>query len=84
MEGSAHNVGMVMAYFPKENILVQADLFNPGGPAGAEAPPGAPNPLAANLYDNIQRLKLDVKQIAPIHGRVVPIADLRKAAGKTA
>lgn len=60
-----------MAYFPKEKILVQADLFNPGGPAGAEVPPGAPNPLAVNLYDNIQRLKLDLKRIAPIHGHVV-------------
>jgi hypothetical protein len=35
------------------------------------------------LYSNIQRLKLDVVQIAPGHGRLVTLADLRAAVGKT-
>ena len=26
-----------------------------------------PNPFSVNLYDNIQRLKLDVRQIAALH-----------------
>ena len=31
-----------------------------------------------NLYENIQRLKLDVRQIAALHGpRVATMADLR-------
>jgi hypothetical protein len=35
------------------------------------------------LYDEIQRLKLNVATIAPIHGRgPVPIAELAKAIGK--
>jgi len=37
---------------------------------------------AVNLYDNIRRLKLDVQQIAPIHGRWVTINDLRAAIGR--
>ena len=82
VEGNPHNAGLIMVYLPKEKILSEADLFNPGGPPGAEPPPGAPNPQAANLYDNIQRLKLDVKQIVPIHGHMVPLAELRNAAGK--
>jgi len=34
------------------------------------------------LYENIQRLKLDVKQIAALHGpRLTTMADLRTAIG---
>jgi hypothetical protein len=35
-----------------------------------------------NLNANIQRLKLDVVTIAPLHGFVVPFAELEKLAGK--
>jgi hypothetical protein len=35
-----------------------------------------------NLYDNIQRLKLDVKHIAALHGpRLATIADLAAVVG---
>jgi hypothetical protein len=30
-----------------------------------------------NLHDNIQRLKLDVRTIAPLHGRTATMADLK-------
>jgi hypothetical protein len=39
--------------------------------------------LFVTLYDNIQRLKLDVVQIAPLHGRLVTFSDLRAAIGKS-
>jgi hypothetical protein len=36
------------------------------------------NPFAVNLADNITRLKLDVKQIAALHGpQVATMADLK-------
>jgi hypothetical protein len=36
-----------------------------------------------NLNDNIQRLKLDVRQIAALHGpRLVTLGDLRAAIGQ--
>jgi hypothetical protein len=35
-----------------------------------------------NLYENIQRLSLDVDQIVPLHGRVVPLAELKRTIGK--
>jgi len=48
-------------------------------------PPAKPNPYSVNLYQNIQKLKLDVGQIAALHGpRVVTLADLRTAIGKPA
>jgi glyoxylase-like metal-dependent hydrolase (beta-lactamase superfamily II) len=78
---SPHAASVVLVYLPREGILAESDLYNPGGPPGADPPPGAPNPGAANLLENIQRLKLNVQRIAPIHGRVVPLAELRRAAG---
>jgi len=35
-----------------------------------------------NLHENVQRLKLDVARIAPLHGRLVPWSELLKAIGK--
>jgi hypothetical protein len=35
-----------------------------------------------NLYENIQRLNLDVSQIVALHGRVVPLAELKRTIGK--
>ncbi len=80
LQGSPHGDGIIVAYLPKDKILVQADLFTPL-PANAPAP-AKPDPLAVNLYENIQRLKLDVAQIVPIHGRVATIAELRSAVGR--
>jgi hypothetical protein len=40
-------------------------------------------PYAVVLYDNILRLRLDVKTIAPFHGaRMTDLSELARAAGK--
>ncbi len=79
MQGLDHNAGMLIAYLPKEKIMVNADLYSPRGPGN----PAAPNASSVTLYENIKRLKLDIATIAPIHGRVVPMSDfvefMRKA-----
>jgi glyoxylase-like metal-dependent hydrolase (beta-lactamase superfamily II) len=77
---SGHNDAFLMVYLPKEKILIEGDAFTP---AAADAPPpSVPNPYAVNLNENIERLKLDVRQIAALHGpRVVTMADLRTAIG---
>ena len=36
-----------------------------------------------NLIDNIERLKLAVDRILPLHGRVVALSELYTAAGRT-
>jgi glyoxylase-like metal-dependent hydrolase (beta-lactamase superfamily II) len=71
IEGNPHGEGLLMAYFPKEGILVQADVFSPGGPY---------QPYAANLLENVQKRKLRVDRIVPLHGTIVPFSDLVKAA----
>jgi len=85
MQGSNHNDGLIAAYLPKEKILVEADGFNP--PAQINAPPPNPvNPNTVNLVENIDRLKLDVETIIPIHypadSRKVATAELTRAVGK--
>jgi glyoxylase-like metal-dependent hydrolase (beta-lactamase superfamily II) len=67
VQGLAHVQGMLMAYLPKEKILVNADLYTP--PAPGTPPPTAPNANMRTLYQNMQRLKLNVAQHVPIHGR---------------
>jgi hypothetical protein len=66
LQGLNHAAGMLVAYFPKEKILVNADLYTP--PAQG-APMPAPNANMRTLQQNIQRLKLDVAQHVPIHGQ---------------
>ena len=84
VQGSTHNEGMLIAYLPKPKILIEADEFNVGQ---ANAPtPAEINPYHTNLLANIERLKLDVDRIIPIHlpvdNRKVTMAELYTAAGK--
>jgi glyoxylase-like metal-dependent hydrolase (beta-lactamase superfamily II) len=62
-----HSADMLMAYLPKEKILINADLYSPPEPG---APPAAPTLAMRTLYQNIRKLKLDVAQHVPIHGHV--------------
>ena len=70
--GSPHADSLLMAYFPRERILVEADVFTPGA---------AVAPYAANLMENITKRNLKVDKIVPIHGTIAPFADLQKLAG---
>ena len=78
--GNTHHSGLIMAYLPKEKLLVEADAFTPA-PPNAPAP-AAVNPFSVNLADNIKRLNLTVDQVLPLHGRIVPVAELHKAVGR--
>ena len=78
--GNTHADGMLMVYLPKERLLIEADAFTPGPP---NAPvPAIINPLSVNLADNIARLNLPVDRILPLHGRIVPLAELHRMIGR--
>ena len=79
IDGDNHNAGMVMVYLPKEKILVEADDFTPAAPNAPSTGPRA-HAGTVNLYEDLQRMKLDVVTIAPLHGFVVPFSEMRKAA----
>jgi glyoxylase-like metal-dependent hydrolase (beta-lactamase superfamily II) len=83
IQGSNHADTMLIAYLPKDKLLVEADMWNPPAQPNAPPPAGVAAAEPLNLWTNIQRLKLDVAQIAPIHGRIVPFSDFRRAVGQT-
>ena len=74
-----HAEGLLMAYLPKQKLLIQADSYipRPGAP-----PLPAPSPYTINLVDNVERLKLDVARVVHIHGGISPYSDLVAAAGR--
>jgi glyoxylase-like metal-dependent hydrolase (beta-lactamase superfamily II) len=74
--GNLHNPGMLMIYLPKEKILIEADSFSPSA-APLTAPP---NGLAnlGHFYESVERLRLDVEQVIPIHGPVSTLGAARE------
>jgi glyoxylase-like metal-dependent hydrolase (beta-lactamase superfamily II) len=82
IENDNHNEGMLMVYLPVEKILVEADEFQPPPPNGP-LPASRAVSFSKNLELNIERLKLGVQTIAPLHGYVLPYAELKKVVGKT-
>jgi glyoxylase-like metal-dependent hydrolase (beta-lactamase superfamily II) len=79
--GGPHSESIVMVYLPKEKLLIEADAFTP--PAPNTPPPALANANNVNLVDNIERLKLAVDRIVPLHGRVVPTSELYAATRRT-
>jgi glyoxylase-like metal-dependent hydrolase (beta-lactamase superfamily II) len=67
--GNPHSDTMLMAYIPKARVVVEVDAFSPGS---------AVQPYAANLLENITKRKLRVDRIVPLHGAIVPFAELTK------
>jgi glyoxylase-like metal-dependent hydrolase (beta-lactamase superfamily II) len=69
--GSPHATTLLMAYFPKERILVEADVYTPGA---------ALAPYAPNLLENITQRKLRIDRFVPLHGVIGSYADFVKVA----
>lgn len=69
--GNPHSDTMLMAYLPRERLLIEVDAFSPGGTY---------HPYAANLLEHVQKRKLRVDRIIPLHGAIVPFSALEAAA----
>ncbi|MDE2972650.1 MAG: hypothetical protein OXU35_10120, partial [Acidobacteriota bacterium] len=69
-----HVAGMLMAYLPAERIVFQADLFDTHEP-----PRAAQLPAMRALRTQVERLRLDVETLAPVHGEPVPWSDFLAA-----
>ena len=86
LTGFGHHDGMLLAYLPKEKVLIEADGYNPQ-PVNA-TPPNPASPYTLNLLDTIRKLKLDVQRIVPIHlpadNRQITMAELTKWVGRPA
>jgi len=85
IKGLPHADGLVVAWLPKEKILVYADMFN--FPPANEP---VPNPQVIGtrvFYENIRRLGLDPVSILSIHqmnpDRLATMQDIRSSLGIT-
>ncbi len=67
----AHSETMLVAYFPKERLLVEADLYTPGG---------AVQMFAGDFLAQVKARNLRVDRVAPLHGGVAPYAQFVKEA----
>ena len=85
VRGNGHNEGLLVAYLPKQKLLFEADVYSPP----AQPPTAAPatiSPYTLNLVDTIDRLKLDVERIVPVHypgdNRRVGADELKRMVGR--
>lgn len=60
-----HSEDMLIAYLPREGILINADLFSP-----REQAPATPTTSMRTLNENIKKLRLDVERHVPVHGGI--------------
>ncbi|HJZ76161.1 MAG TPA: MBL fold metallo-hydrolase [Vicinamibacterales bacterium] len=86
LQNFGHHDAMLIAYLPKEKVLLEADGYNPQ--ATTATPPNPASPFTLSLLDNVRRLKLDVQRIVPVHlppdNRAVTMAELTKWVGRPA
>jgi len=85
VRGNGHNEGLLVAYLPQQKLLFEADVYNP--PAQPPTGPAAViSPYTLNLLENLDRLKLDVDRIIPVHypadNRRVAVDELRRITGR--
>ncbi len=78
--GNRHNGGLLIGYLPKEKIMMVADAYS--GRRPRKTPAKKVNVFTANLWENLQRLNLNIETVLPIHGNKVEFEQLRFAAGQ--
>ena len=78
--GNRHNGGLLIGYLPKEKIMMVADAYS--GRRVREGPANKVSHNAANLWENLQRLNLDIEIVLPMHGSKREIEQVRFAAGQ--
>ena len=68
-----HAEGMLMAWLPKERLLIEADVIDTNAPL-----PAMPTRDQTSLFNAVKLLKLDPLQVVPVHGKPIPWADFTK------
>jgi hypothetical protein len=86
VQGEGHCKDILITYMPKEKLLFETDMLDNVDPESLKAirhpnfpPPGIVSPYTWALWENIQRLHLDVQQIVQCHGHgAVPVDVLKQ------
>ena len=68
---SEHSESMLMAYLPRERDLVVIDIYEPVGTI---------HMFARRFIDDLEKRKLRVDRIVPLHGKIVPFSQMVKDA----
>ena len=66
-----HSETTLVAYLPRQRLLVEADLYNPGSAVQAFTPTFVPE---------LKKHNLRIDRVVPLHGKVVPYAQFMKEA----
>ncbi len=72
-----HSEGMLMAYLPRERLLMEADVINTDAPLGSKA-----SADQVNFFKAVQTLKLDPLTIVPVHGSPIAWSEFAKIVGQ--
>ena len=87
LRGSGHNEGLIVAYLPEGEDPRGSRCLQPACRSRQRRRRPRSVPYTANLVEHIDRLKLDVQRIIPIHypadNRNVSIAELMKVVGRS-
>jgi len=65
-----HAETMLIAYFPRERLLVQADIYNPG----------PVQMFAGHFLGELKKRNLRIDRVVPLHAKIVPYAQFVKEA----
>ena len=65
-----HSETMLLAYFPRERLLVEADVYNPG-PVQS---------FAGHFLGELKKRNLRIDRMVPLHAKITPYAQLVKEA----
>lgn len=80
-KGNGHHTGTLVAWLPRERILMYGDGYNPPASEEIRTPERGPD-YAIQLVELVEhQLKLNPVRIAPVHGRLVPYQNLKIAFG---
>ena len=86
LQNFTHHDGMLVAYLPEGESAARGRWLQSAAGDGDAAESAEPV-YTSSLLDNIQRLKLDVQRIVPVHypadNRVVTMAELARWVGRT-
>ncbi len=67
---STHGDGIIVAYFPRERVYAEPDVWNPGAQI---------QPHIRSLAEDIARRGLAIERVLPLHGQQIqPYAELEK------
>jgi len=65
-----HSETMLMVYFPRERLLVEADVYNPG----------PVQMFASHFLGELKKRNLRIDRVVPLHAKIVPYAQFVKEA----